>query len=172
MHPEVIADKPGPCPICGMALEPRTVTLEEKPNEELLDMQRRFVISAILTAPLMFVPMPSWLALILATPVVVWGGAPFFARGWRSIVTRHLNMFTLIALGTGAAFAYSVAAIFLRRRDVYFEPAAMITTLVLLGQVLELRARERTSGAIKALLGLTPKTARMIMDNGMEHDMP
>jgi len=175
MHPEVIADKPGPCPICGMALEPRTVTLEEKPNEELLEMQRRFVVSAILTAPLMFVPMflpmPPWVALILAAPVVLWGGAPFFVRGWRSIVTRHLNMFTLIALGTGAAFAYSVVALFLRRHELYFEPAAMITTLILLGQVLELRARERTSGAIKALLGLTPKTARMIMDNGMEHDM-
>ena len=171
MHPEVIADKPGACPICGMALEPSVATLEEKPNEELLDMQRRFVISAILTVPLMF-PIPAWLALILATPVVLWGGAPFFARGWRSIVTRHLNMFTLIALGTGAAFAYSVAAFFLGRHDLYFEPAAAITTLVLLGQVLELRAREKTSGAIKALLGLAPKTARVIMDNGMEHDMP
>jgi len=171
MHPEVIADKPGPCPICGMALEPRVVTLEETPNEELIDMQRRFVIGAILTAPLMF-PIPSWLALILATPVVLWGGAPFFARGWRSVVTRHLNMFTLIALGTGAAFAYSVAAFFLGRHDLYFEPAAAITTLVLLGQVLELRAREKTSGAIKALLGLAPKTARVIMENGMEHDMP
>jgi P-type Cu+ transporter len=171
MHPEVIADKPGPCPICGMALEPTVVTLEEKPNEELLDMQRRFAIGAILTAPLMF-PLPSWLALLLATPVVLWGGAPFFARGWRSIVTRRLNMFTLIALGTGAAFAYSVAAFFLGRPDLYFEPAAAITTLVLLGQVLELRAREKTSGAIKALLGLAPKTARVVMDNGMEHDMP
>ena len=171
MHPEVISDKPGGCPICGMALEPRVVTLEDKPNEELRDMQRRFVISAILSAPLMF-PLPSWLALTLATPVVVWGGAPFFARGWRSVVTRHLNMFTLIALGTGAAFGYSVAAILLGRHDLYFEPAAVITTLVLLGQVLELRAREKTSGAIKALLGLAPKTARVLMDNGMEHDMP
>jgi Cu+-exporting ATPase len=176
MHPEVISDKPGPCPICGMALEPRTVTLDDTPNEELLDMQRRFVISAVLTAPLLVLAMGHfmlpWAELALATPVVLWGGAPFFARGWRSVVTRHLNMFTLIALGTGAAFAYSVAAIFLRRHDLYFEPAAVITTLVLLGQVLELRARAKTSGAIKALLGLAPKTARMLMDNGMEHDMP
>ena len=171
MHPEVISDKPGACPICGMALEPRVVTLDEQPNEELRDMQRRFVISAILTAPLMFM-IPSWLALILATPVVLWGGAPFFARGWRSIVTRNLNMFTLIALGTGVSYVYSVIAFFLGRHDLYFEPAAVITTLVLLGQVLELRAREKTSGAIKALLGLAPKTARVIMENGMEHDMP
>jgi len=176
MHPEVISDKPGPCPICGMALEPRVVTLDEKPNEELIDMQRRFVISAILTAPLLVMAMSGfmlpWIELVLATPVVLWGGAPFFARGWRSVVTRNLNMFTLIALGTGASFAYSVAAILLGRHDLYFEPAAVITTLVLLGQVLELRAREKTSGAIKALLGLTPKTARVLMDDGMEHDMP
>jgi Cu+-exporting ATPase len=171
MHPEVMSDKPGACPICGMALEPRVATLDEKPNEELRDMQRRFFISAILTAPLMFM-IPPWLALILATPVVVWGGAPFFARGWRSIITRHLNMFTLIALGTGVSYVYSVIAFFLGRHDLYFEPAAVITTLVLLGQVLELRAREKTSGAIKSLLGLAPKTARVIMDNGMEHDMP
>jgi len=176
MHPEVIADKPGPCPICGMALEPRVVTLEEQPNEELADMQRRFVISAILTAPLLVLAMGGfmlpWLELALATPVVLWGGAPFFARGWRSVVTRHLNMFTLIALGTGAAFTYSIAALLLRRHDLYFEPAAVITTLVLLGQVLELRAREKTSGAIKALLGLAPKTARVLMDDDIEHDLP
>src|SRR6185369_1839701 len=157
MHPEVISDKPGPCPICGMALEPRVVTLDEKPNEELIDMQQRFAVSAILTVPLM-IPLSPWLHLALATPVVLWGGAPFFVRGWRSLVTRNLNMFTLIALGTGAAFGYSVAAIFFGRHDLYFEPAAVITTLVLLGQVLELRAREKTSGAIKALLGLAPKT--------------
>src|SRR4051794_4327366 len=171
MHPEVIADKPGPCPICGMALEPRVVTLEDKPNEELRDMQRRFVISAILTVPLMFM-IPGWLALTLATPVVLWGGAPFFVRGWRSLLTRNLNMFTLIALGTGVSYVYSLIAMLLGRHDLYFEPAAAITTLVLLGQVLELRAREKTSGAIKALLGLAPKNAREIMDNGMEHDMP
>jgi len=171
MHPEVIADKPGPCPICGMALEPRVVTLEDKPNEELRDMQRRFVISAILTVPLMFM-IPGWLALTLATPVVLWGGAPFFVRGWRSLLTRNLNMFTLIALGTGVSYVYSLIAMLLGRHDLYFEPAAAITTLVLLGQVLELRAREKTSGAIKALLGLAPKNARVIMDNGMEHDMP
>ena len=176
MHPEVVSDKPGACPICGMALEPRVASLEEKPNDELIDMQRRFVVSAILTAPLLILTMSGfmlpWVELALATPVVLWGGAPFFARGWRSVVTRHLNMFTLIALGTGASFAYSVAAILLGRHDLYFEPAAVITTLVLLGQVLELRAREKTSGAIRALLSLTPKTARVIMDNGTEHDMP
>jgi len=139
-------------------------------------MQRRFVISAILTAPLLVLAMGGfmlpWLELALATPVVLWGGAPFFARGWRSVVTRHLNMFTLIALGTGAAFTYSIAALLLRRHDLYFEPAAVITTLVLLGQVLELRAREKTSGAIKALLGLAPKTARVLMDDDIEHDLP
>jgi len=159
-----------------MALEPRVATLDDKPNEELHDMQRRFIISAILTAPLLVLAMSGfmlpWVELALATPVVLWGGAPFFARGWRSVVTRNLNMFTLIALGTGAAFGYSLVAILVGRHDLYFEPAAVITTLVLLGQVLELRAREKTSGAIKAMLGLAPKTARVMMDDGMEHDMP
>jgi P-type Cu+ transporter len=175
MHPEVISDKPGTCPICGMALEPRVATLEQQPNDELRDMQRRFAISAILTAPLLVLGMamrgPLWLQAVLATPVVVWGGAPFFARGWRSVVTRRLNMFTLIALGTGVAFVWSVAALALRRHDLYFEPAAVITTLVLLGQVLELRARERTSGAIRSLLGLAPKSARVVSENGDERDV-
>ncbi|MEK6371732.1 MAG: copper-translocating P-type ATPase [Acidobacteriota bacterium] len=174
MHPEVVRDAPGFCPICGMALEPRTATLDEGPNVELIDMQRRFIISAILSAPLlvgaMLMIMPAWLQLILATPVVLWGGWPFFVRGWASVVNRQLNMFTLIALGTGTAFVYSTVAVFIGG-DLYFEAAAVITTLVLLGQVLELRARERTSGAIKALLGLAPKTARMMMDDGGEHDV-
>jgi len=173
MHPEVVSDEPGPCPICGMALEPRVMTLESPPNPELTDMTRRFVASAILTAPLLVAGMMNIapiLQLVLATPVVLWGGAPFFARGWRSIVTRHLNMFTLIAMGTGVAYVYSVAALVLHR-ELYFEPAAVITTLVLLGQVLELRARERTSGAIRALLGLAPKSARVVLDDGSEHDV-
>lgn len=182
MHPEVIRDKPGACPICGMALEPRTVTLEEQPNEELIDMQRRFIISAVLSVPILILGMSGagmngtllpWVLFALTTPVVLWGGWPFFVRGWMSIVTRHLNMFTLIALGTGAAYGFSVFATFAPHLHLplYFEPAAIITTLVLLGQVLELRARERTSHAIKSLLGLTPKTARVVMDHG-EHDMP
>jgi Cu+-exporting ATPase len=174
MHPEVVRDAPGACPICGMALEPRTATLDEGPNVELLDMQRRFIVSAILSAPLlagaMLMLMPAWPQLILATPVVLWGGWPFFVRGWTSVVNRQLNMFTLIALGTGTAFLYSIVAVFIGG-DLYFEAAAVITTLVLLGQVLELRARERTSGAIKALLGLAPKTARVVMDDGGEHDV-
>jgi Cu+-exporting ATPase len=177
MHPEVIRDKPGACPICGMALEPRTVTLEEQPNEELIDMRRRFIVSAVLSIPILILGMSGmmlpWVLFALATPVVLWGGWPFFVRGWMSIVTRHLNMFTLIALGTGAAYGFSVVATFAPHLHLplYFEPAAIITTLVLLGQVLELRARERTSHAIKSLLGLTPKTARVVMDHG-EHDMP
>ena len=175
MHPEVVRDRPGACPICGMALEPRTVSLDEGPNEELIDMRRRFVVSAILTAPILVIGMMEmwpWWQLALATPVVLWGGWPFFVRGWQSVVTRHLNMFTLIAMGTGVAYGYSVAALFVSPSlPLYFEPAAVITTLVLLGQVLELRARERTSGAIKALLGLTPKTARVLMNDGSEHDL-
>jgi Cu+-exporting ATPase len=177
MHPEVVREKPGACPICGMALEPRTVTLEEQPNEELIDMRRRLIVSAVLTVPILVLGMSGlmlpWVQFALATPVVLWGGWPFFVRGWFSVVTRHLNMFTLIALGTGAAYGFSIVATFAPRvhLPLYFEPAAIITTLVLLGQVLELRARERTSHAIKALLGLTPKTARVVMDHG-EHDMP
>ena len=174
MHPEVVQNGPGTCPICGMALEPRVAMLESKPNDELIDMQRRFVVSAVLTAPVFVMGMMDvapWLQFALATPVVLWGGWPFFVRGWASLLTRNLNMFTLIAMGTGVAYVYSVAAFFLRRPDLYFEPAAVITTLVLLGQVLELRARERTGDAIRALLGLAPKSARVIFDDGTESDV-
>jgi P-type Cu+ transporter len=200
MHPEIVTRAPGACPICGMALEPRTFTAEEEPNEELLDMTRRFWASCGFTLPLLLVAMAemagfgflrgwsfgarNWVELALATPVVLWGGWPFFVRGWKSIVTLRLNMFTLIAMGTGAAYLYSVAAtiapgIFPEafrgpggEVAVYFEAAAVITTLVLLGQVLELRARRRTSNAIRAMLGLSPKTARRIAANGEETDVP
>src|SRR5438876_3768362 len=200
MHPEVVRPAPGACPVCGMALELRTVTAAEEENPELRDMTRRFWISVVLTAPLLVLAMADmlpgmpvrhafpagwlpWIELLLATPVVLWGGWHFFQRGWASIVNRSTNMFTLIALGTGAAYAYSVAAtlapgIFpasFREMDgmppVYFEAAAAITTLVLLGQVLELRARSRTGAAIRALLDLTPKTARILRD-GSEQDIP
>src|SRR5216117_50119 len=200
MHPEILRTGPGSCPICGMALERRTVTAEAEENPELRDMTRRFWISLALTLPLLGIAMADmlpgmpvqhalpggwlpWIELLLATPVVLWGGWPFFQRGWSSIVNRSTNMFTLIALGTGAAYAYSVAAtlapgIFpasFREMDgmpaVYFEAAAAITTLVLLGQVLELRARSRTGAAIRALLDLTPKTARILRD-GSEQDIP
>jgi Cu+-exporting ATPase len=199
MHPEIVRDEPGACPICGMALEPRTVTLEEGPNPELVDMTRRFRIAALLGAPVFALAMAdmvlgaglggrvdlrwtNWLGLILATPVVWWAGWPFFERGWASIVNRSPNMFTLIALGVGAAFGYSAAATLapdlfpagFRMHGVvepYFDTAVVITVLVLLGQVLELRARSRTSAAIKALLGLSPKTARRIRD-GIEADVP
>jgi Cu+-exporting ATPase len=199
MHPEIVRDEPGPCPICGMALEPRTVTLEER-NPELEDMTRRFRWSAVVTAPILafmvseFLPgqplqqmIPhgslNWILLLLATPVVLWGGWPFFARGWASVVNRHLNMFTLIALGVGAAYAYSVVATLapglfpdsfrmMGEVAVYFEPAAAIVVLVLLGQVLELRARSQTSTAIRNLLGLAPKTARRIDADGSENDIP
>jgi copper/silver-translocating P-type ATPase len=181
MHPEIVRDKPGACPICGMALEPRTATLTDAPNAELIDMQRRFLVSAILSLPLvvfgmaaMFggrMPMlPPWAELALATPVVLWCGWPFFERAWMSLVTRNLNMFTLIGLGVAASYGFSVVALFRPPLPLYFEPAAIITTLVLLGQVLELRAREKTSHAIKSLLSLTPKTARVVMDHG-EHDL-
>ncbi len=200
MHPEIVRPGPGSCPICGMALEPRTVSIEAEENPELRDMTRRLWISLALTLPLLGIAMADmlpgmpvqhalpagwlpWIELLLATPVVLWGGWPFFQRGWSSIVNRSTNMFTLIALGTGAAYAYSVAAtlapgIFpasFREMDgmppVYFEAAAAITTLVLLGQVLELRARSRTGAAIRALLDLTPKTARILRD-GSEQDIP
>ena len=200
MHPEIVRDEPGSCPICGMALEPRSVVVEED-NPELRDMTRRFRWSAILTAPILALMvsemMPGkplqmllgptalvWVQFLLATPVVLWGGWPFFVRGWQSVVNRHLNMFTLIALGTGAAFLYSVAATVMPGifpesfRDhhtgaiaVYFEPAAVIVTLVLLGQVLELRARSRTSSALKALLGLAPRTARIVRQDGTDEDI-
>jgi P-type Cu+ transporter len=201
MHPEIVRQEPGSCPICGMALEPRTVTVEEEANAELVDMTRRFWISLGLTLPLLILamaemimgaPVPralsgrplSWLQLALATPVVLWGGWPFFQRGWASLVNRHLNMFTLIALGVSTAYGYSVVATLVPDMfphafrghsggaAVYFEAAAAITTLVLLGQVLELRARSQTSSAIKALLGLAPKTARRLRDDGTEVDVP
>ncbi|HUE85243.1 MAG TPA: heavy metal translocating P-type ATPase [Vicinamibacterales bacterium] len=199
MHPEIVRDEPGACPICGMALEPRTVTLEEK-NPELDDMTRRFWWSAGITLPILafmiaeFIPgqplhrmLPhgwlNWIQLVLATPVVLWGGWPFFVRGWASLVNRHLNMFTLIALGVGAAYGYSVVATLvpgvfpdsfrmMGEVAVYFEPAAVIVVLVLLGQVLELRARSQTSSAIRNLLGLAPKTARRIDLDGTERDVP
>ena len=201
MHPEIVREEPGSCPICGMALEPRTVTLEDAPNPELVDMTLRFWISAALSLPLFILAMSdmlpgqplqhllsprllTWVQFILATPVVLWGGWPFFVRGWRSIVNRSPNMFTLIAIGVGAAYFYSVVATLFPdifppsfyghsgTVAVYFEAAAIITTLVLLGQVLELRARSRTSSAIKALLGLSPKTARLIREDGREEDVP
>jgi Cu+-exporting ATPase len=196
MHPEVVSDKPGVCPICGMALEPMTVSLDDAPNEELLDMRRRFVISLIFSIPLLLLGMSDmfemrvlamkpwlpWIELALATPVVLWCGWPFFVRAAASIVSRHLNMFTLIGMGTGAAYLYSVAATLapgafpssFRTMGVlplYYEPAAVIITLVLLGQVLELRARDKTSGAIRELLGLAPKSARVVNDDGSDEDV-
>jgi len=195
MHPEIVRPSPGECPICGMALEPRMGVADE-PSAELRDMTRRLRVSAALTLPLFAVAMidmfrhvaPAglldWAELALATPVVVWGGAPFFRRGWASIVRGTPNMFTLIAIGVGTAWAYStVAALFpdlfppsFRRHggapDLYFEAAAVITTLVLVGQVLELRARERTGDAIRALLGLAPRAARRIVERGREEDVP
>ncbi|MBL8893670.1 MAG: heavy metal translocating P-type ATPase [Rhizobiales bacterium] len=198
MHPQIRQVGPGSCPICGMALEPELVTAESAPNPELADMQRRFWIGLVLTVPVFVLEMGAhlstahgwltqstshWLQFVLATPVVLWAGWPFFERGWQSLKTRNLNMFTLIAMGTGVAWAYSVIATLLpgifppafRGHDgsvaVYFEAAAVITVLVLLGQVLELRARERTSGAIRALLDLTPKTARRVGDDGSEQDV-
>jgi P-type Cu+ transporter len=194
MDPEVRQVGPGTCPICGMALEPEQVLLDQGPDPELIDMRRRFWIALMLTLPVFAIEMgrhlglmnlmspwwSNWISCVLATPVVLWAGSPFFVRGWRSVVSRHLNMFTLIAMGTGVAYLYSVIGTLLPQlfpagfRDmhgavaVYFEAAAVITVLVLLGQVLELRARERTSGAIRALLGLAPKTARRISDHGDE----
>ncbi len=200
MHPEIVRPEPGSCPICGMALEPRTVALEER-NPELEDMTRRFWISLALTAPVLLGAMSEiipgdpvgrllsrralvWMQLALTTPVVLWGGRPFFERGWASIVNRRLNMFTLVAMGTGTAYVFSLVAALLPEIfppsfrgpggnvAVYFEAAAVITTLVLLGQVLELRARSRTTNAIKSLLGLAPKTARLLADDGSERDVP
>ena len=194
MHPEVRQVGPGSCPICGMALEPETVSLDDKPDPELIDMTRRFWVALVLTLPVFVIDMTAhlggihllesqtsnWLSLALATPVVLWAGWPFFERGWQSVKTRNLNMFTLIAMGTGVAYIYSVVATLAPQlfpqafRDhhgavaVYFEAAAVITVLVLLGQVLELRARAQTSGAIRALLGLAPKTARRISETGDE----
>lgn len=200
MHPEIVRDAPGNCPICGMALEPRTVSAEAEENHELKDMTRRFWVSAVLTVPLLVIAMGHmvsdtvghliprhigiWLELILATPVVLWGGKPFFERGWQSLVNRSLNMFTLIALGVGVAYVYSLIATLFPgifpasfrgmggEVSVYYEAAAVIVTLVLLGQVLELKARGSTNAAIKALLGLAPKTARRINADGTEEDVP
>jgi Cu+-exporting ATPase len=194
MHPEVRQVGPGACPICGMALEPEQVSLDDRPDPELVDMTRRFWVALALTLPVFGIEMGShlglghlappewsnWISLLLSTPVVLWAGAPFFVRGWNSLVTRNLNMFTLIAMGTGVAWLYSVVGTLAPQlfppafREmhgmvaVYFEAAAVITVLVLLGQVLELQARARTSGAIRALLGLTPKTARRVTDHGDE----
>ena len=201
MHPEIVRDGPGSCPICGMALEPMTVSADEDVDPELDDMSRRFWVCLVLTTPLLLLSMAEmvpglsfpevltgrpllWIQFALAAPVVLWGGWPFFERGWASVVSRNLNMFTLISLGTGTAFVFSaIAAIFPgifpdSFRDhhgsvpVYFEPAAVIVTLVLLGQVLELRARRQTGGAIRALLGLAPKTARRLRDDGREEEVP
>ena len=176
MHPEVSRRGPGSCPYCGMALEPRVATAEEVENPELREMSRRFWVSAALTVPLLvFIVMGKtlpWVEFALATPVVLWGGWPFFERGWQSLVGRYLNMFTLIALGTAAAYVDSAVALFVPGMALYFEPAAVIVTLVLLGQVLELRARSRTAGAIRALLDLAPKTARRISSGGREEDVP
>ena len=200
MHPEIVRSEPGSCPICGMALEPRTVTLEEG-NPELEDMTRRFWVSTALTVPSVLLAMAeyvpgrvletvilpvtmNWVQLAVTTPVVLWGGWPFFVRGWQSVVNKSLNMFTLIALGVGVAYAYSVVAtafpaIFPAsfrmeggQVSVYFEAAAVIVTLVLLGQVMELRARSQTGAAIRALLGLAPKTARRVRDDGGDEDVP
>jgi Cu+-exporting ATPase len=198
MHPEIRRAEPGSCPICGMALEPLEPTLEEGPNPELIDMSRRFWLSAFFSIPLAILtlgadvfgwhPLPMnlapWVQLALATPVVLWGGWPFFERGWASLRTRNLNMFTLISLGVGVAYSYSLVATVAPQLfpssfrtmggavPVYFEAAAVITTLVLLGQVLELRARSATGRAIRALLGLAPKTARIVREDGSEEDIP
>ncbi|WP_372782786.1 copper-translocating P-type ATPase [Phenylobacterium sp.] len=198
MHPQIRQVGPGSCPICGMALEPVTVTAERGPNAELTDMTRRLWVGGALAAPVFALEMGShlvdlhaliapavsnWVQLALATPVVAWAGAPFFARGWTSLVNRSLNMFTLISMGVGVAWFYSVVAVLapglfpasLRGHDgsvpVYFEAAAVITVLVLLGQVLELRARDQTSGAIRALLDLAPKTARRVRDDGSDEEV-
>ncbi len=201
MHPEIVRPAPGACPICGMALEPRTVTTSAEENPELRDMTRRFWVSLALTVPLILLDMYhmmgglgaqatsesgslSWIELVLATPVVLWGGLPFFQRFWTSLVNRSPNMFTLIGMGTGVAYGYSLVATLASQifpqslrvmgghPEVYFEAAAAITTLVLLGQVVELRARSRTSAAIRALLDLTPQTARLLDPDGSEKDIP
>jgi Cu+-exporting ATPase len=198
MHPQIRQVGPGTCPICGMALEPEVASLDTAPNPELADMTRRFWIGLVLAAPAVVLEMgghlvgghglidqtlSNWIQLVFATPVVLWAGWPFFVRGWQSLLTRNLNMFTLIAMGTGVAYVYSLIgtatpqvfpATFRGHGgavSVYFEAAAVITVLVLLGQVLELRAREATSGAIKALLQLAPKTARRVGEDGADHEV-
>src|SRR5262245_58334599 len=195
MHPEIRQVGPGSCPICGMALEPELASADTGPNPELVDMTRRFWIGLALSLPVVLLEMgahvvgahrwidatlSNWFQLAFEPPVVLWAGWPFFVRGWQSVVTRNLNMFTLIAMGTGVAYVYSVVATLAPALfppsfrghggavAVYFEAAAVITVLVLLGQVLELRARAQTSGASRALLGLAPKTARRITDHGDE----
>ncbi|MCU1262786.1 MAG: actP [Bryobacterales bacterium] len=170
MHPEVRQRGPGSCPKCGMALEPETVTAEDETNPELIDMTRRFWFAAAFSAPLLLVS-NVWIALALATPVVIWAGWPIFARAWASVLHRSPNMFTLIGLGAGAAYLYSVIAAIEGERELYFEPAAVIVTLVLLGQVLELRARGQTTSALKSLLKLVPKNARVVRDDGTEEDV-
>jgi P-type Cu+ transporter len=176
MHPEIRQPKPGACPRCGMALEAEMPTLdEEEENPELADMTRRFRIAAVLSVPVLAFGMMQRLPLfqfILATPVVLWAGWPLFQRAWASVVNRSPNMFTLIGMGIATAYVYSAIALFVPSLDVYFEAAAVITSLVLLGQVLELRARSRTGAAIKLLLGLMPKTARKVLPNGVEEDVP
>jgi len=199
MHPQIRQVGPGSCPICGMALEPAEITADAGPNAELIDMTRRFWIGTVLAVPVVALEMgghvlglrhlvsptvSNWVQFLLATPVILWAGWPFFTRAWASLVSRNLNMFTLIAIGTGAAYAYSVVATFLPgvfpagfRAEggtvaVYFEAGAVITVLVLLGQVLELRAREQTGGAIRALLNLAPKTARRITTDGDDEEIP
>ena len=174
MHPEIIQNHPGSCPKCGMALEPKEREAVEERNPELEDMSRRFWMSLLLVLPLVFTAMAGvrWIQLILATPVVLWGGRPFFERAWQSLLHRSPNMFTLIAMGTGAAYFFSVFAVLSGRADIYFEVAAVIVTLVLWGQVLELKARSQTGLALKALLGLRPKTARVVRENGNEEDVP
>ncbi|MGB5442064.1 MAG: heavy metal translocating P-type ATPase [Gammaproteobacteria bacterium] len=200
MHPEIVQDEPGGCPKCGMALEPRTIAIEEK-NEELIDMTRRLRICSVLALPVFMLAMVAdmrpgllpaglsmvrvqWIEFLLATPVVLWGGWPFLARGWQSVLSWNLNMFTLIGLGVGVAWSYSVVALLapaifppvMQHADgtvaVYFEAAAVIVALVLLGQVLELRARGQTNAAIRLLLGLAPNSARIVRDNGAEEDIP
>ena len=201
MHPEIVRSEPGNCPICGMALEPKTISSEDEPSPELVDMNRRFLASLVLTIPVLIAAMGemipgqplqkmasqriwTWVELTLSTPVILWGGWPFFVRGWQSIVNRSLNMFTLISLGVSVAYGYSIVAALAPGafpatfRDsggnvaVYFEAAAAIVTLVLLGQVLELKARSQTGSAIKALLNLAPKTARLVGEGGAESDVP
>ncbi len=198
MHPDYHQIGPGNCPICGMALEPEVVTLDSPPNAELADMTLRFRAGLVLALPVLVLEMgghlvgshswidqtlSNWIQLVFATPVVLWAGWPFFVRGWQSLVTRNLNMFTLIAMGVGVAYVYSVVATLVpgifpstfRGHDgavaVYFEAAAAITVLILLGQVLELGAREASSGAIKALLDLAPKTARRVDESGTDHEV-
>jgi len=201
MHPEIVRSEPGSCPICGMALEPKVVSADEEQNPELAGMTRRFWISVVLTIPVVIAAMGemipgqplqqlasketwAWIELLFSTPVILWGGWPFFVRGWQSVVNRSLNMFTLIGLGVSVAYMYSLVATLAPGgfpaafRDnggnvaVYYEAAAVIVTLVLLGQVLELRARSQTGAAIKALLGLAPQTARLVRDDGSEADVP